>query len=252
MAWDKHNGGYYRSRRKGTQVIRDYYGKGDAENLAAAVDEYRRHRLQVEKDLIETLRRRWAEASKPLDHLRECIDVVLRAVFLLGSDRFLRSGIACGSTLDVMTGELRVLVVLGESGGIGVLPEVTQWFCDHPHFFGQLTAAAKEAYEFWLSRHVSNAGRLADAERENMSSWKLSTAGPMPSPLEVLLVEQIAAIHLQSNCADAMQSQELALKASKAVQRELGRINDECWKRLAARRKQLERLRKRRVAETVN
>ncbi len=58
MALDKANGMYYRSRRKGKKVTREYFGNGDAARLAAALDDRKRQRKQEEIAAVQALRRR--------------------------------------------------------------------------------------------------------------------------------------------------------------------------------------------------
>jgi hypothetical protein len=68
MAWDS-NGMYYRSRRKGKKVTREYFGNGEAARLAAALDDRKRRRNLEQIAAVKALRRRWDEVNKPLELL---------------------------------------------------------------------------------------------------------------------------------------------------------------------------------------
>ena len=62
MAWEKRNGRpvYYRSRREGPRVVRDYFSGPEA-RLAAALDEHRRLQRHAERQA----RRREISSSRP-------------------------------------------------------------------------------------------------------------------------------------------------------------------------------------------
>jgi hypothetical protein len=73
MAWDKRgNGRYYtRTRRLNGRRVREYYGKGERAELAAAEDEYRRTLRALTRNAIRRHVNRSAEADAILIRLEE-------------------------------------------------------------------------------------------------------------------------------------------------------------------------------------
>ena len=73
---------YYRSVRVGDRVKRVYVGCGEEARLAAAVDEHRRLRRQMERQALLADRRRWDAACSLLDELIDFTNILVEAVLL--------------------------------------------------------------------------------------------------------------------------------------------------------------------------
>jgi hypothetical protein len=73
---------YYRTRRRGGRVQRDYFGSGPEAQLAAALDEQRRRDRQACREAAEAVRTRWDCVAVPLESLRILVDELLKAALL--------------------------------------------------------------------------------------------------------------------------------------------------------------------------
>ncbi len=85
MAWSMRSGRrvYYRCRRVGQRVFRDYYGSQDEARMAYALDQERQlRRLQERADRCLD-RERWEEASESLNALIKTTDLLVRAAFVV-------------------------------------------------------------------------------------------------------------------------------------------------------------------------
>jgi hypothetical protein len=80
MAWESRQGKryYYRSRRVGQRIERDFLGNGSEAHLAAARIELRRWQRQARRAQQEA----WAGAGQVLDQLSEGTDLLTRAALL--------------------------------------------------------------------------------------------------------------------------------------------------------------------------
>lgn len=81
MAWS--NGYYYRSRRRGRRVDRDYLGRGPEASLAAALVEERQRQRQAKRQQRVEAQQVWEAASAPLEELLQEVDLLVRAVLLI-------------------------------------------------------------------------------------------------------------------------------------------------------------------------
>lgn len=82
MAWSERSGGsryYYRSRREGVQVRRDYFGQGPQAEAAAKEDSERRAHAVSESALWEAEARRDAGIWQVTDELSKWADVLVLA-----------------------------------------------------------------------------------------------------------------------------------------------------------------------------
>ena len=73
---------YYRARRCGKRVLRDYCGSGAAAQLAAALDVARRARRRAEAEARQAERARLDQVLGPLDRFCCVADLMARAVLL--------------------------------------------------------------------------------------------------------------------------------------------------------------------------
>jgi hypothetical protein len=79
MAWQTRGNSayYYRSRREGGRVVRDYFGGGPEAELAAELDRRRRAERIALVAEAEADRERHATAARPLDELALLTDLLL-------------------------------------------------------------------------------------------------------------------------------------------------------------------------------
>ena len=73
---------YYRSRREGGRVVRDYYGSGDEARLAAAVDAERRRLRDRDREAKRVERAARATAEQLLNELAAGSDLLVAAALL--------------------------------------------------------------------------------------------------------------------------------------------------------------------------
>jgi len=86
MAWDVcGNTRYYtRSRRVDGRVTREYYGKGEAAHLAAALDAQKRQQREAQLAARRHDRERWQAACAPLDQVIEDCTLFVQAALIAG------------------------------------------------------------------------------------------------------------------------------------------------------------------------
>jgi hypothetical protein len=140
--------------------------------------------------------------------------------------------------------ELRELIEVGETGDKGVLPRVRHLLDRHQEIADHFGDAANVATDLWVSIYVGANAVSAEATRRKMVLLRASIAGPVPSPLETLMVEQIFIGWLQVNATEALHAQACSEKASDAVLRERQRQTEAGQRLYAASIKQLAELRK--------
>ena len=89
MAWISRGGRcyYYRSRRVGKRVVRDYVGCGEEARLAAALDGLRRARREAGRAERRQEREQWLAACSPLEALAAGTDLLARAALLAAGYR---------------------------------------------------------------------------------------------------------------------------------------------------------------------
>lgn len=244
MAWDKSNGMYYRTKRRGKRVEREYFGNGDAAALAASLDNLKRLRKQEERAVVDTLRRQWSDACKPLEELRDGTLLLMQAVCLITQRKVDLKGVR---TVTAQEGEriseLRRLVALGATGDTDVLPEIRRLLDQHPEIVNHFGDVAKVATELWLSLYDGHGSLVTEATRRKMLLWRVSVAGPVPTPLESLLIDQIVVHWLQTYATEALYAQAIAANASAAILREKRQQIDASRRWLADSLRQLAQLR---------
>ena len=174
MAWELRNGNrlYYRSRRKGKKVLRDYYS-GDAARLAAALDDNKRQQKQRDHDTVGSLHRRWDQTCERLDRLCEGTLLLLRAVRLIADAGLVVEGdLAVSIAPDKLIEQLRDLVARAETGDPTVLPQVKQMIHDHPQIVDHFGDIAKVSADLWLSLYAGTNALVAEATREKKLAWR--------------------------------------------------------------------------------
>jgi hypothetical protein len=246
MAWENHNGQsvYYRSRREGKHVLRDYYGSGDLARLAAGIDDYNRRRKEQQQQSLQVLRQRWKEANKPTQQLQDCTRLLLRAVRLVQTNPLIVGPNSMTGQSDDILADLKKLLERGEAGDTGALADVQTFLhtqADIANHFGNIAGIARD---LWLAFYAGGNVFMAEATRKTMVSWKESLAGPAPSVLELLLIEQILVCWLRSHGTQALLAQAVTEKADTIVVRERQRQQAASQHGLAAGLKQLAELRK--------
>jgi hypothetical protein len=245
MAWDKTNGMYYRYHREGKKVTREYFGKGEEARLAAGLDERKRRLAQQELTAVKAIRLRWGKADMSMGRWRADTDLLSRAVRLVARARRRRSGDPnVDATSDDVMKELRELIELGESGDKGVLPRVRHLLDRHQEIADHFGDAGNVATELWLKLYAGHNLVMAESTRRKMVLLKASIAGPVPSPLETLMVEQVIIAWLQVNATEALHAQAHQEQASDVVLRERQRQTEASRRLYAVSIKQLAELRK--------
>ena len=247
MAWEIRNGKrmYYRSRRKGKKVTREYFGAGDAARLAAALDACKRRKKRHEDVTVDAIRRQWAAAARTLDHLIASTCLLIHAAFLAaGHDRIRAEGDCAVIRPDPLIDELQDLVARADAGDADALPRIKQLLDEHAQFTDHFGDVAKVAVECWLALYAANNAVLAEATRRKMVTWRASIADPNPSPLEALLIEQIMVCWMQSHYAEVMYAQAIETRASGPVLAEMAGQEEAGQRRLATSLQQLAELRK--------
>ena len=246
MAWEDRNGKrhYYRSKRVGKKVTRVYFGSGDAARLAAALDQAKRREKRPQDAPVAAIRQRWDEACRPLDQLIAATYLLMRAFMWTGGyvPNQPKGGYAVTTPSDPMIDELKDLVTRADAGDTVVLPQLRSFLDAHPEVITHCGEVATVAREIWLSLCTNNNPLLVEATRRKMVAWKASIAGPAPSPLEELMVEQIMACWLQAHYAEVMYAQAIEIKASEPIVREKGRQQEMAQARLAESLQQLAEL----------
>lgn len=84
MAWIRRNAKryFYRSKRRGSRVERQYFGSGPDAHLAAALDAQCHRERQARRDHLQADRERWEGAAALLSELTEIADLLVRAALL--------------------------------------------------------------------------------------------------------------------------------------------------------------------------
>ena len=84
MAWEVRDGRryYYRLRKVGGRVRREYVGRGPIALLAAELDRQGRAERQARRQLIRAEQERLMAADGPADELDEKADLLVRAALL--------------------------------------------------------------------------------------------------------------------------------------------------------------------------
>lgn len=248
MAWDKTNGAYYRSHRRGKKVVREYFGKGEAGRLAAAIDDCRRRRKLQDQDAVAALRQICANAAQPLTELCEGIALMMRGVRL-----FARADMASllGCTVtpaadDVLATlrELRDLVALAENGDRCVLPQIKFFLTEDHHIAEHFAAIARTAAERWLALYAGGNVVIAELVRKKMIAGRAALTGWPPSPLDAVMIEQVVVCWLRSHYAAVIYAQALAANVSDGIAREIQRQQDAGQHALALSLRQLAELRR--------
>lgn len=213
--------------------------------LAAALDQRKRERKQEETAAVMALRQRWDAACIPLDRLCDGSCLVLRAVRLVArAQRALDGDANVNAKSEDVIEELRELVELGETDDKSVIPRVRHLLDQHADIADHFGDAAKIATELWLALYAGNSAILTESTRRKMVLLKVSIAGPVPEPLETLLVEHVVVCWLQMHATEALHAQAHQEKASDAVLRERQRQTEVSQKLYGSALKQLAELRK--------
>jgi hypothetical protein len=86
VAWERQGNHvyFYRSRRAGRRVVRDFYGNGPEAQLAAALVEQRRQRQQAAREGRRAAQEPWDEAARPVDELRTALELLVDVALLAG------------------------------------------------------------------------------------------------------------------------------------------------------------------------
>jgi hypothetical protein len=140
--------------------------------------------------------------------------------------------------------ELRALIEIGETGDKGVLPRLRRLLDHHEEITDHFGDAGNVATELWLKLYVGDNLVLTELTRRKMVSLRASIAGPVPTPLENLMVEQVIIAWLQTHATEALHAQACLEKASDAVVRERQRQTEASRRHYAVSIKQLAELRK--------
>jgi hypothetical protein len=132
-----------------------------------------------------------------------------------------------------------------QQGDVSVLPELQQALDNDASIWRRVGDLAAQSQAAWLQLLAGQDLFLLEAVRRKQEQWRDELAGPNPSPLERLLVEQIVATWLQIHFADATYAQAKDQPhATPAVLRELMKRQESSSRRHLAAIRQLAVVRK--------
>lgn len=99
--------------------------------------------------------------------------------------------------------EVAELLQRAARGDRAVLPQLREWLDANPAFWQKAGDVAQVAEEAWVG--LVAGGNLVNAEsvRRKLAGLREELAGPLPSPLEQLLVQRVVLCWLQASFADA-------------------------------------------------
>lgn len=80
MAWER--GYYYRARKENGKVIREYYGKGEAAELASQMDAINRADREADRAARRAEKAELEALDAPVKELDELADLLARAALL--------------------------------------------------------------------------------------------------------------------------------------------------------------------------
>jgi cob(I)alamin adenosyltransferase len=85
MGWER--GYYYRARKEGGRVVRQYVGKGTLAELAAETDAFERQRREAERAAWRAERAELEALDAPLAELNHLADLLARAALVAAGYR---------------------------------------------------------------------------------------------------------------------------------------------------------------------
>jgi|SRR5579884_2000273 len=247
---------YYRSRRYGARVGREYFGTGPEAELAAALDQRRQQEQQARRQAAQAERQRWDGAAAVLGQLIAATDLLVDAALLSGGYRQHERGAwrkrrhAMNATDEVTTEEqatpepLPELVRRAQQGDRTVLPWLRRALDADPELWRRHGDLAAQAQASWIALVAGPDLVLRECLERKMDELRAELAGPSPSPLERLLVERVTICSLQAQFSDAAYAQARGPDATPAVLRELLHRQDSSQRRYLAAIKQLALVRK--------
>ena len=244
MTWDKRNGMYYRSQRVGKRVIREYYGKGDAARLAAAIDACKGRRVP-EDAAAAALERHWSPACEQLDRLRAGTRSIMGVVRLAaGHPRGQAAEVTMTIQDDSVVKEMRELARAAGEGEESAWPRVQRMLIDRPEIVDHFGDIGKVAADLWMSLYAGTNILMREVTRRNMLAWKESIAGPSPSPMETLLIDEVMVCWMQTHYFEMMHAQALEYRDSRSARDEAHRRQEASRQSLAESLNQLAELRR--------
>jgi hypothetical protein len=222
VGWELRRGRqvYYRSVRDGQKVRHVYVGFGPAAVAAAAEDERRRAKQEVDRADRERRCREWSEAFRPLQDLADVTDALLDATLLAtGYDRHDRGRWrkrrkpmpATASNPpqppprtdgDAVLKRLVELSELAQRGDGGALAELGEILDVNPKFsrkYGDLTRPIRLA---WAKRAAGNDPLGSECLLRSVEEIEKNLCRPDASQLERLLVRRVGAAYLAVQVAD--------------------------------------------------
>lgn len=242
MTWDRKKGKYYRSRRRGKKVVREYYGNGEKARLAAGLDDVRRRQREAMRVTLQSLDDHWRRGSDPVERLFDGIDLLLRVIAVA---RIPAHSEIPMENLDVDTVMLRMREMLAriDAGDETALIELRSLMQAEPQIvehFGNLANIARQVWEMEMSRQNPAIG---EAVRQKVETLRTELGAPSATPLETLMIDQVIVNWLQSHYAEAMVAQAMDSATPDPIRRRWHRYQDECQQRFARSLQHLARLR---------
>jgi hypothetical protein len=218
MAWEARYGGryYYRSVRKGGgRVSKQYYGRGPAAELAAALDAEEKERRRAEAGAVALL----GASLAPAGEAAAALDRAAR----LAAEAVLSAGVvgkrAYGRGRDAMDGgvegegpaavadsesEIRDLLARARAGDESAVPALRRALAADAAIWSRYADLGWQARRTWIALISGSDLALREALELKAAALLEELAGPGAPPLERLLAERVVATWLEVNHADAM------------------------------------------------
>jgi hypothetical protein len=200
---------YYRSRRIGKTVRREYLGAGYTVTLMAKLDGLRRHRKDFaaweRKERLDKWRRRFTRLREAIARANCVVADALRAAgwhqhkrewrkrrgATMATDLAAVIGTWTPGELDKQAGALTADVSdLAARGDRSVLPVVRQYL-DNPAAVALWGDLGRSTFTRWVKLHARNDLLVEEAMLRRAQALREGLAGPNPTALDALLAERV-------------------------------------------------------------
>ena len=217
MGWDrKQNGRYYsRSIRVKGIVRRQYFGKGLAGQLAAAMDEQRREQRKQRREAEQRFEQATKDADHAFDAFSRDVDRLVAAVrcvcrFAVPRGQF-RGGATMGSEIvgeatPSTTDRLRALLKRAKAGDTMVLPDLQHELDSRPELWQAIADLGRQAEAILVEQAAGDDLVLRMSLQRKLADLRIHLGYESAEPLEALLIDRVVASWLRAVHADVMQA----------------------------------------------